>query len=327
MDARLGLSTCAALLLLSGGLLALPSAEAQLPAEVYGFNLVPVGDSRVDVPVNGQASLLLQWTDTSRDAYTSYLPPGSPAPPVNLQSHTVSFSISSPFADPGYYIVQPSGFVSYGGTSQTVEVIVQSYAQARHPNFPFNITATISTQYNGTYSRTVALVAHSLGPTSFAAQVGKSFLAKPNKVIDADIRLINMAIRPRTFDMEVVDNTCDMAVATTSNNLVAGKGEERYSVSMRTPAEKPWYFSELCTVTVQVYPSGDPASFQQVFLAITVNGGYIDPSGSSSSSRWSSCCCSSSCSSPAARRASRKRSWASRRSPGPSPSRPSTSRP
>jgi ATP-dependent Lon protease len=55
-------------------------------------------------------------------------------------------------------VAPPSGFVSYAGTHVVIDVPVQTYAMATHPSFKFNVTATISTQYNGTYEVSVALV-------------------------------------------------------------------------------------------------------------------------------------------------------------------------
>ena len=253
---------------------ALPSASAQDPFEgVYAFQLEPNPTSRVDVPVNGLEMLRLTFRDLSRDATTT-LVPGSP--PADVLYHQVTFKVVPRVEDPGWFVAPPSSLTTYAGAVVPIEVPFQVNAQASQVLYPVDLVATILTN-GGTYYANASLVGFSLGARSFAAQISQSFVAKPNEVIEAPVRLINLGMGHRTFDMEVADNPCGLSVGTQNNNLVRGKSEDVYFVSVQTPSSKLWYFSDLCTVTIKVSPSGQPDVFQQVFVSLTINGGYVDP--------------------------------------------------
>jgi hypothetical protein len=250
-------------------------ASAQDPFDgVYAFELEPNPSSRVDVPVNGLEILRLTFRDLSRDATTT-LVPGSPA--ADVLFHQVTFQVFPRVEDPGWFVAPPSSMTTYAGTVATVEVPFQVNAQAREVFYPVDLVATIRTTDGGTYYANASLSGFSLGARSFSAQVSQSFEAKPDEIIEAPVRLINLGMGHRTFDMEVADNPCGLGVGTQNGNLVKGKSEEIYTVSVETPSEKPYYFSDLCTVTLRVFPSGQPEIFQQVFVSITINGGYVDP--------------------------------------------------
>lgn len=260
-------------------LLALPAllatpAEAQVPLnDLYRFQII-ADQSRVDVPVNGQVILPMTFRDMSRDSPTAFNPT---APPNPLLFHSVLFDVIPQVDDSGWTVFPPTAFQSQGGQDHAIEAIFQVTAQATHVFYPVDIVATVTTQDGGRYQTNVTLLGFSLGAKSFSAQVGESFQAGPNEIIDAPVRLINLGLGARSFDMEVTDNPCDLGVATTNGNLVRGKSEEVYTVSIETPDDRPWYFSELCTVTLAVSPSGQPDVFQQVFIGVQVDGGYVDP--------------------------------------------------
>lgn len=271
---RAGLALAALLVL---GFLPIP-AQAQLPTElggaVYQFELKPEADSRVDVPLNGQALLPLIFRDASKDGPAG-IAPGTPT--NQLSYHQVTFQVRPHVEDPGWTVFSPPSLVSYGGTTTRIEVPFQVTAQATTILYAVDIIGTITTNEGGRFFANTTLIGYSLGAKSFAAQVGGSFQVKPNQIFEAPIRLINLGLASRAFDMEVTDNPCGLTVATQNGNLVKGKSEETYLVSIETPDDKLWYFSELCTITLQVYPSGDPTVVNQVFIGVQVNGGYVDP--------------------------------------------------
>lgn len=256
-----------------------PVASAQGPAEpLYSFELLPEnGDGRVDVPVNGQEFIRLVWRDLSRDSYTGFLPPGTPAPAVDALQHSVSFTVKPHIEDQGWIVFPPSGFISYAGRVNIVEVPVQVNARASHPTYPFTLNATITTQDGSTFYRETELLGFSLGAQSFGAQISTSYVLKPKQIIDAPIKIINLGVRPRAFDMTVGDNPCGLLVGTTNNNLVLGKSEEFYTVTVEAPRGKLYYFYDLCTVNVQVSPSDQPDIFQNTYISIQVSGLYVNP--------------------------------------------------
>ncbi|MFA5944523.1 MAG: hypothetical protein WC876_08675 [Candidatus Thermoplasmatota archaeon] len=260
-------------------LLALPlvpaPVSAQLPVveNLYTFEIV-ADSTRADVPLNGQTILPLVFRDSSRDSPAA-IQPGAPANPVLF--HQVTFQAIPHSPDDGWTVFPPTSLQTYGGTDWPIEVPFQVTAQAVKTLYPVDIVATIVTSDGGMHQTNITLLGFSLGAKSFSAQAPGSFLSKPNTILDAPIRIVNLGMAPRSFDMEILENPCKMGVATSNNNLVFGKSEALYPVSLETPSSKLWYFSDLCTVTIQVSPSGQPDIFQNVFISVQVSGGYIDP--------------------------------------------------
>jgi hypothetical protein len=269
------LATLLAVLTLAAALA--PAAQAQAPNpgdNLYRFQLTAEGSTRVDVPLNSQTLAVLTFSDLSRDSPATVNPS---APPNTVLYHTVTFEAVPHEPDDGWTVFSPTSLISYGGTTSRVEVPFQVTAGARHTLYPVDIVASVRTADGSTYYVNATLVGFSLGARSFAAQVGGSFQSRPNTIIEAPIRLINLGMAPRQFDMNVTDNPCHMGVATSNNNLVQGKSEDVYPVSIETPASRLWYFSQLCTVSIQVFPSGQRDVVQTVFVSVQVNGGYLDP--------------------------------------------------
>jgi Skp family chaperone for outer membrane proteins len=259
---------------------AAPAAEAQLDTTslLYSFQVeVPDGQTRFDVPLNGQATIPVIFRDLSRDSYTNYIPPGVPVPGASPFPHSVRWEVAKGVEDSGWFVVPPVPFESVAGDVHAVEAYIQLSAAATHKTLPFNITAVVTTPDGNTSRVSVDLLGFSLGASSFAAQVGRSYELEPKEIAEVEVRLINLGLQNRAFDMAVVDNPCGMDVATSNNNLVPGKGEATYGVSIQAPFEKAWYFSELCTLAIAVNPSGQPDVVQVAYVSVQVNGGYIDP--------------------------------------------------
>lgn len=273
-DALLWHPRAAVIFLVLGLLVPVPAtAQAPLVESLYSF-AIEGQSTRADVPVNGNVLLPLVFRDFSRDSPSAYNPT---APPNTLLFHQVSFEVVPLEADPGWTVFPPTSLTTYGGTDWPIQVAFQVTPQAHKPVYPVELRATATASDRSTHQANITLMGFSLGANSFGAQVGTSFQAGPNEILSAPVRIINLAIGPRQFDMEVASNPCGMDVATQNNNLVPGKGTEVYTVSLRTPATKLWYFSESCTVAVKVFPSGQPDVFQQAFISVQVSGGYVNP--------------------------------------------------
>ena len=262
------------LLTLAASLLLSPSATAQAPQDVvYVFDLEARNGSRVDVQLNDLALLPVTFKDMSKDSATA-LVPNSPLEPSNLIIHYVSWEVIPQLTDAGWTVFPPSTIFSYAGTTTTVDVNFQVTAQATHDLYPIELIAHIETP-GGKYTQNMTLLGFSLGAASFAAQVASSYDLKPKQIVDVPIRLTNLGLEPRAFDMEVRDNPCGMATATSNNNIVLGKTTSEYTVSLQAPAKKLYYFSESCTVSVAVSPSGRPDVVQVVAISTQVNGLFI----------------------------------------------------
>ncbi len=228
----------------------------------------------MDVPLNGQALLPLLFRDASKDGPAG-LVPGTPT--NQMAYRQVAFEIRPHVTDDGWAVFSPPSLITYAGTTSRIEVPFQVTAQATTILYSVDVIAKILTNEGSRFEVNTTLLGYSLGANSFSAQVSGSFQVKPNQIFEAPVKLINLGLAARTFDMEVADNPCGLAVATQNGNVVKGKSEETYQVSIETPDDKLYYFSELCTVTLKIFPSGDPAVFNQVFLSIQINGGYVNP--------------------------------------------------
>jgi hypothetical protein len=263
------------LLTLAASLLLSPSASAQNPQDViYVFDLSAPQGTRADVPINGNVNLPVTFHDMSKDSATA-LVPNSPLAPSNLIIHYVNWEVVPRVQDDGWTVFPPSTIFSYAGTSTTVDVNFQVTAQATHDFYPVDLIATVTTADGSRYQQNITLLGFSLGAGSFAAQVTSSYQLKPKEIVDVPIRLTNLGLEPRAFDMEVVDNPCGMATATANNNVVRGKSTDEYTVSLQAPAKKVYYFSESCTVSVAVSPTGRPEVVQVVSISTQVNGLFI----------------------------------------------------
>lgn len=265
------------LLLLLAVPAAFPSSAAQNPQDaIYVFDISAPEGTRADVPINGQVLLPLIFHDRSKDAPTAFSPVPSPVGTAVLV-HSVSWEIIPAVNDPGWTVFPPAAVFSYAGVNTPVEVNFQVTAQAKETFYPVELVAHITTGDGSQYTRNITLMGFSLGAGSFSAQVSQSYELQPREIVDVPVRVVNLGLEPRAFDMEVTGNPCDMLVATTNNNYVLAKSEALYTVSIQAPGAKPYYFSESCTVTVAVSPSNQPDVFQTVPIAVQVRGAYVNP--------------------------------------------------
>jgi hypothetical protein len=255
----------------------LNDAQAAAHSTLYNFEILAPQGNRADVPVNGLVSLNLVFRDLSHDDSASVVA-GSPAPGDRALGHVVSWDVI-PQGEPdnGWSVFPPSGIVSFGGQETTVQVPFAVTAQARHPFYPVLVVAHVRTSDGYMASLNVSMLGYSLGANSFSAQVPSSLQLHPREIANAQVKLTNLAIGPRSFDMEVADNPCKMGVATQSNNLVLGKSEAYYNVTVQAPGSKLYYLGDSCTVALIVSPSGNKDIQQRVFVAVQVSGWYVDP--------------------------------------------------
>jgi hypothetical protein len=266
-----------AVLLLAAALI-VPAASAQTPAHdvLYHFQILTPGGNRADVPINGQVLLPVTFHDFSRDD-TSTLPPVGGAPSDNVLFHQVTWDVVPAVDDAGWTVFPPAGIISFGGQDHVVQVPFQVTAQAKHPFYQVQLVAHVRVQDGTVYDLNTTLVGFSLGANSFSAQISASLQLHPMEIAEVPVRLINLGIGPRSFDMNVTSNDCNMGVATSNNNLVLGKSEAVYNVSIQAPASKLYYASQSCTIILAVSPSTNHDIVQNAVIAVQVAGWYVNP--------------------------------------------------
>ncbi|HUR25100.1 MAG TPA: hypothetical protein VM327_03685 [Candidatus Thermoplasmatota archaeon] len=258
-------------------LLVLPlPATAQTSDDLYKFVLrsqqttkaIQPGES-VDIPMT--------FLDLSKDS-TGGLAPTAGAPNVSPYQHQVRFEYKMREQNSlGWFVLKPPVQYTYGGDVREVRFTVGVSQLVQAPFMPMEFSAVVDA--NGrTYRSTVNVTVYTLGVQSFNAQpedVGGEI--KPGAIVDVPIRITNGALLPRGFDIEVSENPCNLLVATSGNNLVGPKETKTYTVSARAPEGKLWYFSEICTLGIQVAPNDSPSSIRSLSAPLIINGGFVDP--------------------------------------------------
>src|ERR1041385_1139973 len=185
--------------------LAGPLLGAQTPEPLEAFQ-VNSGATRADVPIGGQATLTLSYTDISRDSAGS-VQPGGPG----VLYHGVHIEATPVEAKPNWQVTTfPVSFSSTGGQSRDIQVQFQVANGASDPYYEADIEFTF-TGFTGTkQNQTVHVVGYSPGLEAHTAQVSESYTLKPKQVVDVPVKIRNTAQVPRVFDMKVVDNPCHM---------------------------------------------------------------------------------------------------------------------
>lgn len=267
--------TTAALVLLGLALTLTPFASAQDTKVLYDFQM-EAEESTYEIDVGESAVFRFKFRDLSHDS-TGGL---SPQAPVNVapSQHQVRFQYRAAQQDfAGWSVILPPTMYITGGQERDLQVVVSASQLVQNPYFPFTLTAIVSAS-GGPYYAHLNLTALTLGVASFNAQaedLGGEL--KPGQIVDAKIRITNGALEPRAFDIEVASNQCGLLVATSNHNLVGPKSTEVYTVSLRAASAKPWYFSEICELGIQVNPSDAPSATRSISVPVIINGGYVNP--------------------------------------------------
>lgn len=253
-----------------------PPSVPEYPFQnAFNFEL-EVPNPNIIVDVNENGVIPFTFRDLSKDGPNSYTPDGT-QPLPGVFAHQVDFDPQPLTDDPGWIAFKPPGAFTQGGDVYEGELVIQASPQARDPFFTVNFTVTILTPDGGTHQTSATIVAYSPGVAAFNAQVSGSYLIKPRTVVDVPVKITNTALVPKGFDIAVGDNPCDLFVQTTTNNIVGAKETTEYTVTFQAPEGKAWYFSELCSFSVQVFPTGNEDAAQTIIIGVQVNGGYLDP--------------------------------------------------
>ena len=258
-------------------LLVLPApTSAQAPEDFYDF-LLRGEETTKAVQPGSSVDIPMTFLDLSKDS-TGGLSPVPGVPNASPNQHGVRFEYKLLEQNSlGWFVLKPPMQYTYGGDVREVRFTVGVSQLVQEPFMPMEFTAVV--EANGrTYRSTVNVTVYTLGVQSFNAQpedVGGEI--KPGAIVNVPIRITNGALLPRGFDIEVADNPCGLLVATSGNNLVGPKETKTYTVSARAPEDKLWYFSEICSLGIQVAPNDAPSSIRYLTAPLIINGGFVDP--------------------------------------------------
>lgn len=262
------------------GTLVLPGAQAQGGAQqaLYSFDMNPLTVTTQGItPGGGEVRFTMEILDHSRDS-TGGLAQNPAVPNYSPQGHQIRFGYDLHSERPiGWAVQTPSILTSFGGQRHEVDFVVTTSLLIQEHAMP--ITLFGETRQAGVLHRMqVNVTLFSLGVLSFSAQpedLGGE--VKPDSIVDIPVRITNGALVPRGFDIRVTNNPCGMQTATGGNNLVGARETKVYTVSVRTPGERPWYFSQNCELGITIAPTDTPTAAKSLTATVVVNGGYIDP--------------------------------------------------
>ncbi len=245
-----------------------PVTAAQ-QVELLGLE-VEVSESLVVVPLGGVGPFVVTVTDRSNDG-TGNIPGGPAAGLV----HTVTFEVEGD-QPRGWSMNIPPSRVINSGQSIDFQFRFLSTQAVGNPYYPVTIGVILSG--NGESIRhNLTVTAYSPGRDGFNAQVSSSFQVAPEQIESVPLKITNIGLYPRTFDLAVGDNPCGVGIVPPSSILVAGKSTLEISISLQGPTDKIWYFTEACSITLRLIPQDNPNIDQTVILGGQVNGGYFNP--------------------------------------------------
>lgn len=263
----------ALLLLLSLSFLLLPSAAAQTDT-VYDFELRVEPGIHVATLESG-ATTTLTVIDRSRDSPQG-LVPGQEG---GVLPHYVTFDVTP--RDKVGWIPSALGTVAAlpGGT-YAQQFKVQVYPQAKDPYYVAHVNATMQTPA-GPLHRTADIQFFTKGIPGFTVLPGPSIDGlKPLEIHQASFSVYNVGTLRRTFQSEVAQNDCGLAVGPPSTAVVEPRQFQRFEFSIQGPQSR---FSPLsddnCVVGLQVYAQDNPGQALSVILPVKVTGTYFDPLG------------------------------------------------
>ncbi len=269
-----------ALLIFLVALPLVPVAEAQSPLDVYDFQFT-LGTDRVIMP-GPNSNVLIPFTFEDRSKDSTAAGGSTPAGATSPLLHDVRFQFKPEVEDPGWIVAaSPAAFQTVGGETKEGNLILSVFGNAQNANFVVNVTVIFEPAFGERREAYYTISGYFLGAEVFAAQPPSFQQVRPHEIFHPEIRIVNGAMAPRGFDVEVVSNPCDLDVGTQSNNIIPGRESGSnlgtVPVSIQAPFDKIWYFSELCIVGLAVAPTDNPEATKAVNVNIQVNGPYFDP--------------------------------------------------
>ncbi|HEX2066048.1 MAG TPA: hypothetical protein VHI93_04465 [Candidatus Thermoplasmatota archaeon] len=260
-------------LLLSLSLFSAPIAHAQAQSEtLYDFELRV--ESGIHVATLGTpATATLTVIDHSRDSPQG-LVPGQEG---GVLAHYVTFDVT-PRNQLGWIPSALGTLATYPGGTYTQELQVQVFPQAKDPYYVARINATMETP-TGPIRRSAAVTFFTPGIPGFTVLPGPSIdRLEPLQIHPASFSIYNVATLERSFQAEVAQNDCGLAVGPPATTVVPGHQFQKVEFSIQGPQSR---FSPLsddnCVVGLKVYAQDNPGQALTVILPVKVTGNYIDP--------------------------------------------------
>ncbi len=253
-------------------LLTVPS----VPAQNYELlqMAVEADTDFIVMELGGSSSVFVTVRDESRDG-TAVVPD---SPQNQGLPHSLSVKAEVLGDQPrGWSVLDPASTSSRSGQENRFEVIFLNTPAAENPFFSVRINVTMEGQGGQEINQYLLVTAYTPGRDGFNAQVARSFQVAPQGIESIPVKVTNIGLYPRTFDLEVADNPCNVLVSPPSSIVVGGKATEEVFVTVQGPTDKFLYLTEACSITMRLVPQDNPNIDQTVILGGQVNGAYFNP--------------------------------------------------
>lgn len=239
-------------------------------------NFVVDWDFRIDEPVvqvdiNGNGFVNILVMDQSRDGTSGV--PG--APPAAGLPHEFSFTISPIVPDPGWSFGIPPPVSLRGGQEAIAQVPFSVIGATRIETFLANVTIRFHPLQAGDSDERSAIIgARTPGLLNFLATVKDTPQLGPREHATVRIDIQNLGLFETSYDMEVVENTCNMPVTVPHDTYAGPKQTTTAVVEFTSPwKDKLWYLSENCGLGIKIYPQGQEDIVSSVAqISVQVNG-------------------------------------------------------
>jgi hypothetical protein len=267
------LALAAAALLVAGGLLVVPHAAAQNgPLFYFDWSFDTDKVTLVMGGSSGQGTIQGTFIDNSLD-----LPP----PGVTLYSHTVDVSLEYDNV-PGWFAkVQPPEFFTTAGSQTPFQVLISAGPDATAPYFEVDLKAVVTTEDGGQVEKHAKLQGYDPGISQFNSYWVKvpPNAAEPRQLVQGAFLIQNLASLPRTYDIALKDNDCDMLLGFPRTVIVDAKTTETFTIDIQTPDSKHWYLlGDQCRINFDVTSPDQPlVGAKSLGAMITVTGVSLDP--------------------------------------------------
>ncbi len=246
-----------------------------MPAGVlYHFEL-EVDDDPYELPIGEQALLPITVRDLSKDG-PGALAEGAPTVPVRL--HSVEFFVTPLMADTEGWVPQPvPGFTIVPGETKETNLLINLGPTATNKYFPVNLTAVIRTD-DGYRNLSAQLAFFTNGLPGFALRALNSLdNMEPGEIRQVKLVVNNIGLTRRAFDVDILQNPCKMGAPGSGTFVVEPRSSKQIEFSVRAPTNKVWYYSQDCSLQVEVTAADSPGAPVATSVGVTVNGWYVKP--------------------------------------------------
>ncbi|HUR62657.1 MAG TPA: hypothetical protein VM286_09880 [Candidatus Thermoplasmatota archaeon] len=251
-----------------------PSTNSQALQSLYSFEMtVDPGTHIATLGTGGRAHIT--FVDKSRDSPQGLASGAS----GGVLAHIVSFRVTPGLEENKGWLPSSLGSIaSYPGETHTKDLIVQVFPQATNPYYLAHINATVQTTQDVFYLHADVLF-FTKGIAGFSVLPGPAIdNLRPVQIQQASISIYNIAPLKRTFEMEVGDNPCNLAIGPPATTVIAGHSFQQIQFSIAGPNSR---FNplgdDLCVVGLKIHSQDNPGQVLAITVPVKVTGTYFDP--------------------------------------------------